>query len=84
MIHQNPQASLSLVGVTKGWTASQGRVDVLRDIDLDLLPGQITVLQGRSGSGKSTLLAVAGLLTPPDSGQVLIKGKEAAGSGAGG
>ncbi|MGA4959559.1 ABC transporter ATP-binding protein [Streptomyces lavendulocolor] len=35
---------------------------VLKDVDLDLAPGEFTALLGRSGSGKSTLLrAVAGL-----------------------
>ncbi|MFD9379665.1 ATP-binding cassette domain-containing protein [Streptomyces sp. NPDC059999] len=56
------------VHVTRDGTA------VLRDIDL-LVPGGTTAaVVGGSGSGKTLLAAVAGRLTDPDSGQVLLDG----------
>jgi putative ABC transport system ATP-binding protein len=48
----------------------------LRDVTLDLWPGQLTVLMGPSGSGKSTLLAVLSGLLRPDSGRVLALGQD--------
>ncbi|QEG26885.1 ABC transporter ATP-binding protein YtrE [Gemmata obscuriglobus] len=43
----------------------------LREVSIDLYPGQLVLLMGPSGSGKSTLLAVLSGLLEPDSGQVL-------------
>ncbi len=45
----------------------------LRDVSVDLYPGQLALLMGPSGSGKSTLLAVLSGLLPPDSGQVFAE-----------
>jgi putative ABC transport system ATP-binding protein len=42
----------------------------LRDVSLDLYPGQLALLMGPSGSGKSTLLAVLSGLLRPDVGRV--------------
>jgi NitT/TauT family transport system ATP-binding protein len=51
-----------------------GSKTVLRDVTLDLHPGEIVVLVGPSGSGKSTLLrAIAGLLAV-QSGEVRLAG----------
>src|SRR3954451_6646824 len=52
------------------WDGTKQRV-VLRDVSIDLFPGQLALLMGPSGSGKSTLLAVLSGLLEPDSGQVL-------------
>jgi lipopolysaccharide transport system ATP-binding protein len=47
----------------------------LRDVDLDVYPGDTLGIVGRNGSGKSTLLQiVAGTLTPT-SGQVEVRGR---------
>lgn len=52
-----------------------GRPPVVRDLDLDIAPGETLVVTGASGRGKSTLLAVlAGFLTP-EVGQVLVAGQ---------
>jgi putative ABC transport system ATP-binding protein len=61
----------------KGWDlcrsfgAGEMRTEVLRDISIELAPGQMALLMGPSGSGKSTLLAVLSGLLQPDSGRVL-------------
>lgn len=52
-----------------------GRLHILHDVSLTVGKGEIAALIGRSGSGKSTLLHMAGLLDRPESGQVMIDGK---------
>jgi len=47
---------------------------VLDGIQLDIPPGQVTVLVGPSGCGKSTLLGILGGLIRPDAGQVRMSG----------
>ena len=68
---------LSLKGVSRHYKSGDRVLNVLRGVDLDLHPGEMTGLIGPSGSGKSTLLHVAGLLEQPDSGEVYFNGKAA-------
>lgn len=56
--------------ICRSFGTGEMRTDVLRDISIDLLPGQLALLMGPSGSGKSTLLAVLSGLLHPDSGRV--------------
>ncbi len=51
-----------------------GKIEVLKDISLDIPRGQIVCLVGPSGCGKSTLLRFLGGLEHPTSGQVLQVG----------
>ena len=54
---------------------SFGINEVLRDIDFDVRPGDVTSIIGASGSGKSTLLRCINLLETPTSGDVIYHGE---------
>ena len=69
-------AVLALRGVERRYRTEAGELPVLRGADLDLHAGEIVALVAPSGTGKSTLLHVAGLLEKPDSGRVLVEGRD--------
>ena len=49
-------------------------LEVLRNIDLRVAPGELVALLGPSGCGKSTLLRVVAGLEPPTQGEILSDG----------
>ncbi len=49
----------------------------LEDVSLEVESGSLTALLGPSGSGKSTLLRIIAGLEDPDSGEILLSGKDA-------
>lgn len=51
-----------------------GSLQVLKGIDLDIVPGHVTAIVGPSGAGKTTLLQILGTLSAPDSGTVSYDG----------
>lgn len=56
---------------------SFGSLEVLKGIDLDIIPGKITAIVGPSGAGKTTLLQILGtLMTPEVGGKVLYDGTD--------
>jgi iron(III) transport system ATP-binding protein len=60
-------------------TLAYGSLEAIRDISLDLNPGEIACLLGPSGCGKTTLLRVAAGVERPTSGTVFLAGEEVAG-----
>lgn len=65
---------LTLRDVTKSYTTVEGRLEILRGIDLDLDAGESVALTGESGSGKSTLLHLAAGLDRADAGEIVSSG----------
>ena len=71
------ESVLELRGVSRSFRQGAGRLEVLRQVSLAVSPGEIVALIGPNGAGKSTLLQISGLLEPPTSGEILIKGEPA-------
>ena len=77
-IPSSPQAEvfLHVEGLGKGYGEGDARVEVLRNIDVSLSKGEMSVLLGPSGSGKSTFLNIIGGLESADAGRIVIDGYE--------
>ena len=60
----------------KHYDSAEGRVKVLRGIDLQVPSRSITAVVGPSGAGKSTLSHCISLLEKPSRGQILVDGKD--------
>ncbi|HET6832077.1 MAG TPA: amino acid ABC transporter ATP-binding protein [Solirubrobacterales bacterium] len=63
---------------------SFGDLVVLDGVNFELARGEVVCVLGPSGSGKSTLLRCINLLSPPDSGRIVLEGKEITGQGEAG
>jgi putative ABC transport system ATP-binding protein len=71
-----PAPTLHGWSLTRTFGSGDTATTALREVSLDLYPGQIALLMGPSGSGKSTLLAVLSGLLHPDSGRVVALGQD--------
>jgi len=60
----------------KNISKSFGRVHSLRNIDMDVRPGEVLGLLGDNGAGKSTLIKVFAGVHQPTGGQILWNGEE--------
>lgn len=63
---------IELRGVTKGF----GGAPIIQDLNLEIMPGQTSIIAGVSGSGKSVLLRLMNGLTLPDAGEVRLFGQD--------
>jgi putative ABC transport system ATP-binding protein len=70
-----PEPRVSLRGISKHFGAGETRVDALRDISLDVAPGEVVALRGPSGSGKTTLLNVIARILDPSEGTMSLEGE---------
>ena len=67
---------LQLSGLSRTYRQGNRAVQVLAGAYADLYPGEAVALVGPSGAGKSTLLHMAGLLETPDTGRVIVDGRD--------
>jgi len=74
--YQNTVPVLELVELRRAFHQGARTIHVLDGASATLWPGQAVALVGPSGAGKSTFLHTAGLLETPDSGQVLVNGRD--------
>jgi putative ABC transport system ATP-binding protein len=65
--------SLQARGLVKDYVMGEVTVHALREVDLEIYPGELVVLLGPSGSGKSTLLNILGGLDTPTRGTAFWK-----------
>ena len=73
---------LELKDVTKAFRDGEGQERVILDrFSLTVTAGEFIAVTGPSGAGKTTLLNIIGSLLPPDSGTVLLEGKDLYGEG---
>ena len=70
-----------MVGIAKTYGRGENAVAALSAADLDIHPGEVTLIEGPSGSGKTTLISILGLLLTPTAGEVWLEGKNVAGLG---
>ena len=61
---------------TLALTKSYGRRTVVRDVSLDVRPGEVVGLLGPNGAGKTTTFYMVVGLTAPDSGRVALDGQD--------
>ena len=65
--------------IVKELGSGAGLVVAVKGVDLQLVPGELTLLMGPSGSGKTTLLSILGCIMAPTSGTLKINGEPVAG-----
>ncbi len=70
----NKKPVIALQNISKDYRMGETTVHALRNINLQIFPGQYVALMGPSGSGKSTLMNIIGALDTPTEGTYLLKG----------
>ena len=70
------KAILETRDLVKYYGSGDNLVKAIDHTDIRVEPGEFAAVVGRSGSGKSTLLHMLGGLDRPDSGKVLVEGRD--------
>jgi ABC-type Fe3+/spermidine/putrescine transport system ATPase subunit len=73
--HEAPKSRRVAASVT-GLSKQFGNTPVLKDINFDIAEGETLVLLGASGSGKTTILRIIAGLEQPDTGRVILHGRD--------
>jgi putative ABC transport system ATP-binding protein len=75
MVEANVQPVVRVEHLSKHFGAGEARVDALRDVNMEVFPGQVVGLMGPSGSGKTTLLNCIACILEPSSGRLTLDGE---------
>ena len=67
---------ITVTSLNKRYRVGAHDIHVLRDLELTVEPGEMVAVMGASGVGKSTLLHLLGGLDRPDSGTVVVDGRD--------
>ena len=67
------KAGIRIENLGKRFGSGDTAVDALKNINMEIAPGEVVGLIGPSGSGKSTLLYLVGGLDRPTSGQISVQ-----------
>lgn len=67
---------LEIKNLCKIYGSGETAVEALKDVSFSVAKGEFAAIVGESGSGKSTLLNIIGALDTPNSGKVIIDGKD--------
>lgn len=70
------ESLIQLNGIERTFYLGDSQVHALRDVNLNIAPGEYIAVMGPSGSGKSTLLNLIGLLDRPDAGTYRLEGRD--------
>src|SRR5260221_5743256 len=76
VMNKSSDSVLAARGIGKTVKSGDSDLVILRDIDLEITPGEAAAIVGASGSGKSTLLAILAGLDTPTTGGVAIEGTD--------
>jgi putative ABC transport system ATP-binding protein len=69
---------IRVVGLGKSYETAAGMFPALRDVDLEVAPGEYIAIMGPSGSGKSTFMNLLGCLDTPTAGDYFLAGRNVA------
>ena len=72
----NHDPIIRIEGLSKTFVTKKATVHALKDINLEIMPGDIYGIIGMSGAGKSTLVRCMNLLERPTSGKVIFDGTD--------
>jgi len=75
-------ARIEVKKLGKAYRHGNKDLEILRDVDLTLAPGDMVAVVGQSGVGKSTFLQILGTLDLPTSGSIKFDGEELTTMGA--
>ena len=73
------EAAVSTFRLCKTYTVDELKIEVLRDVELDVGIGEFATIGGPSGSGKTTLLNIIGGLDKSTSGEITVFGNDLSG-----